>query len=163
MKPQRNFGALMIFAVSVCMQLVVAAQAITPEQVPDEVKQGLQEKFPTVKQAEWKIKADKSYEAEFTLNGTEIAAKFDSTGKWLETESAISRFKVPKSVRDAASRKIGGYKVVERQSVQRWNEERLIYELHLENSNEIVKAQFTEDGKVLSQSAKARPAKRILP
>lgn len=53
------------------------------------MKKGLRQKFPAVKHVEWKIKSDRNYEAEFTLNGTDIAAKFDRTGKWLETESAV--------------------------------------------------------------------------
>jgi hypothetical protein len=116
-------------------------------------------KFPTVKRAEWKIKSDKNYEAEFSLKGTEIAAKFDSAGKWLETESAISRSKVPKAVRKTVDRGFKGYKVIERQSVQRWNEKPLTYELHLGNAREIVKAQFAGDGSILSQSAKPKPEK----
>src|SRR2546430_2568620 len=139
--------------------LIEAAQPMTPEQVPDAVKQVFQAKFPAVKRVEWEVKADKNYEAEFTLKGAELAAKFDSAGKWLETETAISRFKVPKAVRVAADREFKGYKVIERQSVQRWNEKALTYELHLENAKEVVKAQFALDGSLLSQSAKARPAK----
>src|SRR6266567_4056088 len=84
---------------TVCLGSVASAQVLTADQVPSAVKQGFQVKFPTVKLAEWKLKSDKNYEAEFTLKKTEIAAKFDSTGKWLETESAISRSKVPKAVR----------------------------------------------------------------
>jgi hypothetical protein len=147
----------LIIAITMFLSLVASAQSLTPEQVPDVVKQGFQAKFPAVKRAEWKIKSDKNYEAEFTLKGTEIAAKFDSTGKWLETESAISSSKVPKAVRDTAAKTFKGYKVIERQSVQRWNEEPLIYELHLENAKEIVKAQFAADGSVLNQSAKPKP------
>lgn len=159
MKRHMVLTASLISAVITFPFPVAAAQTLTPEQVPGAVRQGLQAKFPTVKVAEWKIKSDKDYEAEFTLKGTEIAAKFDSTGKWLETESAVSRSKVPKTVRATVSKEFKGYKVVERQSVQRWNEERLVYELHLENASEIVKAQFAADGSILSQSSKAKPGK----
>lgn len=150
----------LIIAVSMFLFLVAFAQVVlTPDQVPVAVNQRFQAKFPTVKSAEWKIKSDKNYEAEFTLKGTEIAAKFDSAGKWLETESAISRSKVPKAVRETATKTFKGYQVIERQSVQRWNEEHLIYELHLENTQEIVKVQFAADGLVLSKSAKPKPEK----
>jgi curli biogenesis system outer membrane secretion channel CsgG len=159
MKWHNVLTATLIFTAAAVTSLVAIAQVLKPEQVPSAVKQGFAAKFPTVKLADWKIKSDKNYEAEFTLKGTDIAAKFDSTGKWLETESAISRFKVPKAVRDISSKTFKGYKVVERQSLQRWNEESLIYELHLENAKEIVKAQFAVDGSILSQSTKAKPAK----
>ena len=104
-------------------------------------------------------RSNTNYEAEFTLKGSEIAAKFDSHGKWLETESAIRRSQVPKAVRNTVARQFPGYKVVEWQRVQRWNEEHLAYELHLENATEVVKAQFSGDGAVLNQSAKVKSTK----
>src|SRR6266403_2402154 len=151
MKRRGVLHALAALLVSGFLPLTVRAQVLAVDQVPDAVKQGFQAKFPSVKRVEWKLKSDKNYEAEFTLKGTEIAAKFDAAGKWLETESAISRSKVPKAVRDAVAKRFKGYTVVERQSVQRWNEEHLIYELHLEGASEIVKAQFAVDGSILSQ------------
>lgn len=135
------------------------AQEITADRVPAAVKQTFQTRFPGVKLAEWKIKSDKNYEAEFTLNGTNIAAKFDSTGKWLETESAIPLSKVPKAVRDTIASQFKGCKVVEAQTLEQRNEQRPTYELHLENAEEVVKAQFSADGAVLNQSAKPNVAK----
>jgi hypothetical protein len=51
-------AALLILAASTFTSSVALAQALRPEQVPAVVKQGFQAKFPTVKQAEWKLKAD---------------------------------------------------------------------------------------------------------
>jgi hypothetical protein len=130
---------------------------VSADQVPDAVKQALQTKFLNVNVAEWKIKPDKIYEAEFTLKGIEITVMFDSAGKWLETESAIDPARVPKVVSDAAAKQFKGYKVIETQSVERWNEQNLIYELHFENAIEIAKAQFSSEGAILSQSAKVKP------
>jgi hypothetical protein len=138
---------------------IASAQALTPDQVPVAVKQGHQITFPAVKHAEWKLKSDKNYEAEITLKGTEIAAKFDSTGKLLETESAIPRSRVPKAVRASVAKTFKGYEVIERQSLQRWNEDNLAYELHLDNGKEIVKAQFSEAGLLLTQSSKPKSEK----
>jgi hypothetical protein len=132
---------------------------VSADQVPDAVKQALQTKFLNVNVAEWKIKPDKIYEAEFTLKGIEITVMFDSAGKWLETESAIDPARVPKVVSDAAANQFKGYKVIETQSVDLWNEQRPIYELHLENVKETVKVQFSADGAILIQSAKPNAAK----
>jgi hypothetical protein len=135
------------------------AQVIKPDQVPAAVKKGLQEKFPTAKRVEWKLKTDRNYEAEFILKGTDIALKIDSTGKWLETESAAPRSKVPPVVKDTIARRFKGYKIVEVQTVQRWNEQQVVWEIHLENANEIVKAQFDGKGAIISRSAKPRSGK----
>jgi hypothetical protein len=135
------------------------AQVIHPDQVPATVKKGLQERFPTARRVEWKIKSDKNYEAEFSLKGTDIAVKLDSTGKWLETESAAPRSKVPTVVKDTIARRFKGYKIVEVQTVQRWNEQQVVWEIHLENANETVKAQFDGEGAIISRSAKPRSRK----
>src|ERR1039458_5755881 len=125
------------------------AQELAPEQVPPAIKQSVQARFPAAKAVAWKLKTDKNYEAEFTLKGTETAAKFDAAGKWLETEAATSRSQVPKAVRAAVAKQFAGYKVVERQKVQRYNEERLIYELHLEGAKEVLKVWLSADGAVV--------------
>jgi len=130
--------------------------ALTATQVPGPVRQGLQAKFPGVAQVEWKIKGDGNYEAEFTQSGTTIAAKFDQTGKWLETERTISPSELPQAVRNAADSRFKGYAVVETQTLLAWNAQSLTYELHLENAKEIVKAAFSADGAVLNQSAKPK-------
>jgi hypothetical protein len=152
MKPSQ----ILLLIATVLLSSASPAQVLTPDQVPSVVKQAFQARFSAVKAVAWKLKPDKNYEAEFTLKGTEIAAKFDSAGKWLETESAISRSQVAKALRTAVANQFAGYKVAETQAVQRWNEERLIYELHLENAKEIVKAQFSADGTVLNQSVKPK-------
>lgn len=130
---------------------------ISADQVPDAVQRAFQTKFPRVQSAEWKLKSAKVYESEFTLKGTEITVMFDATGKWLETESAVDPAKVPSVVRDAAAKQFNGYKVVETQSVERWNEPGLTYELHLENAKEIAKVRFSDEGTILNQSAKVKP------
>ena len=131
-------------------------QALTPAQVPAAVARALAARFPGVAEVDWSIKSDRNYEAEFTAKGAEVAVKFDTTGKWLETESAIPLAGVPKPVMDTVAASFKAYKVIETQNMQRWNEKSLIYELHLENPKEVVKALFSADGKIISQSAKPK-------
>jgi hypothetical protein len=152
---------LVTIVAATCLSLTAQAQVLTADQVPAVVKQGFQARFPTVKRVDWKVKTDQNYEAEFTLKGTEIAAKFDPAGKWLESESAIPRSRLPKAVRVAVAKQFTGYKVVETQTVQRANEKPLIYEVHVENAREIVKAQLSADGAVLNQAAKPKPDKPV--
>ena len=126
------------------------------DQVPVAVRQALQVKFPAAKAPEWKIKSQTIYEAEFTLKGIETTVMFDSTGKWLETETAIDPAQVPKAVSDAAAKQFKGYKVIETQSLERWDAQQLIYELHFENAKQIVKAQLSSEGAILTQSVKVK-------
>lgn len=151
-------GVLALLAIA-CFCSAMAAQVLTPAKVPAVVREAFRTKFPAVKQVAWKMKSDKNYEAEFTVNKAEVAVKFDARGKWLETETAIPRAKVPAAVRDTIAKRFPGYKVIETQDMQRWNDERLMYEIHLENAREIVKAQFYDDGAIIKQSAKPKPAR----
>jgi hypothetical protein len=132
-------------------------QAVTAAQVPAAVKQALQAKFPGAGTVEWKIKSDKNYEAEFSRKGVDVAVKFDSTAKWLETETTVPRSTIPSAVRDTVAKKFKGYNVIETQTLQRWNEKRVFYELHLDNAKEVVKAQFDAGGAILTRSAKPKP------
>lgn len=138
-----------------------AAKATLPvAQVPIAVRQAFQAKFPTVKTVAWTLKSDKNYEAEYLVKGAEVTIKFDPTGKWLETESAIAASQVPGPLRQVLSTRFAGYKVIETQSMQKWDDPALIYEIHLENAKEILKVLLHADGAVLSQSTKPKVAKK---
>ena len=148
--------AFQILPITLLLSSTVLAQIITANQLPSIVKNNFQVKFPAVKRVQWKIKTDKNYEAEFALKGVEITAKFDSTGKWLETESATFRSTIAIAVLDTIAKCFIGYKIVEIQTVHRWDEDRVLWEIHLDGMNEIVKAQFDNNGTILSQSAKSK-------
>ena len=162
MNTKSKARSILCLAVSIAICLLAgcgsppASNSAAP--VPDVVQRTFQEKFPAVKLVEWKLKPDHNYEAEFTLGETEISAKFDPVGKWLETESAIPPGQVPQSVHESAVEHFNGYHAVETQTVERWNDQRSIYELHLDNGQEIAKVLFSADGTVLNQSAKAKDA-----
>jgi hypothetical protein len=134
----------------------VFAQSLTSGQVPPAVVRGLHEKFPNIRSATWKLKSDGNYEAEFTRNRREIAAKFDPNGKWIETESAIPRNQLTPAVAATMARMFKGYQIVETQTVVRLDQTRLIYEVHVANRVEIVKVQLYDDGTIVTQSAKQR-------
>jgi hypothetical protein len=134
----------------------VSAQVVTADKVPASVKQALQSRFPEVGKVEWKISRDKDFEAEFTLKSVEITVKFDLAGKWLETETQIPLIEVPKAAIDVLADKFKGYKIVETQSLRLASDSKMIYEIHLDNNKEVLKALLYADGTVLSQSAKAK-------
>ena len=120
---------------------VIVGQDLPASKVPAVVRQAFHEKFPGVKQVAWKLKAP-TYDAEFLVNKAEVTVKFDASGKWQETESAIPRDKVPTGVNETIAKRFGGYKVIETQDMQRVDDPRVRYEIHLENAKEIAKAQF---------------------
>ena len=154
----RTKGAVMLLIVLlVCLPASQGlSQSLKSTQVPADVMRGFHERFPGVRRARWKLKSDHNFEAEFNANRGEIAAKFAATGKWLETESAIARSRLPPPVAGAVAQRFKGYKIIETQTVERWDDSKLIYELHLENKSDVVKLQLYADGTLLNQSAKHR-------
>jgi hypothetical protein len=147
---------LIIFVVVSFVVPGVYAQSLKPEQVPAAVIRGLHEKFPNIRSATWKLKTDGNYEAEFTRNRREIAAKFDPGGKWIETESAIPRNQLAPAVAATIAHRFKGYQIVETQTVVRLDQARLIYEVHAQNRVEIVKVQLYDDGTIVTQSTKQK-------
>jgi hypothetical protein len=138
---------------------IALAQQVSANSVPPVVRQACEEKFSRGRKVEWKLKSDHNYEAEFKRNGVEVAAKFDADGRWLETETTIARAKLPTDVRATISKKFGGYKIIETQTVERFDQKLLLYEVHLEAVKGVLKTLFEENGTLVSQSS--RPKKRI--
>lgn len=132
-----------------------ASASLPAAKVPAGVVQAYQSEFPGDRQVEWKLKSDGNYEAEFVLKGVDIAAKFSPAGRWLETETTIPATELPKAVASAIARDFPGYRVIETQRLDDANH-RLLLEVHLENSTEVLKTQFEPGGKLVSRSAKPK-------
>ncbi len=132
------------------------AQPLAADKVPANVRDAFKAKFPDVAKVEWTLKGDKNYEAEFKLKDAEVAAKFDDRGKWLETETAIGESALPKAVLAAIAKDFKGAKIVETQAVERAGDKPILFEVHLENAEEILKVQFERDGPVASKSTKRK-------
>ena len=131
-------------------------QPLPADKVPAGVRDAFQAKFPGVDKVEWKLKGDKNYEAEFKLKDVEVAAKFDDKGKWLETETAIEQSALPKGVLATIAKEYKSYKVIETQKVERAGDKPILFEVHLENGEEILKVQFERDGAIASKSTKRK-------
>ena len=133
-------------------------EPLKAHKVPAKVREAFRVKFPDVKKAEWKLKDDKNYEAEFTQKDVEVAAKFDENGKWVETETAITKADLPKAVRAKLSREFKEYKIIETQKVERPDDKPVLFEVHLENAEEILKVQLEANGAIAARSSKPKKA-----
>ena len=100
-----------LFFVSACS--INLAQKVKPENVPTSVMSAFKSKFPNVTKVKWSLENANEYEAEFKLDGKGKSANFDKDGKWLETETEISRSELPKVVIDAIAKQYPGYKIEE--------------------------------------------------
>ena len=149
----RTLGLVIL---SAALAVAAAAQRLSADKVPANVKQSFELRFQRLKRVEWKLKTDQSYEAEFKLRGVEVAAKFDSTGKWLETETTISRSDLTRAVRATIVRDFRGYRIIESQKLARCDDQESLFEVHVENAKEILKLQFFGNGTLFSKSDKQK-------
>ena len=133
---------------------LASAQKLKEDSVPSIVKQSFKEKFPSAKKTEWKLKTDKNYEAEFMQQGVEISVKFNPEGKWMETESGIKSTEAPPAVKNTIAKDFPGYKVIEWQKIESPATTELIYEIHVKGNKEVVKLQYSANGKELNRSSK---------
>jgi hypothetical protein len=128
-------------------------QPLPADKVPANVREAFRTKFPGVSKVEWKLKSDKNYEAEFRLKDAEVAAKFDDKGKWLETETTIEPSALPKEVVATITKEYKGYKIIETQKVERAGDKPILFEIHLEIAQEVLKVQLEGNGTIASKSS----------
>jgi hypothetical protein len=150
---QRILGVLVVWA---ALTGGAFGQPLPAKEVPAKVREAFKAKFPGVDKVEWKLKSDKYYEAEFTLKDIEVAAKFDDKGNWLETETAIEQSALPKEVLATISKEYKGYKIIETQKVERAGDKPILFEVHVENAEEILKVQLEGNGTIASKSTKRK-------
>jgi hypothetical protein len=84
--------------------------------MPAAVQKAFEARFPAASQVHWGKESRKEYEAEFLLNGKSVSANFDLNGKWIETESIISKEELPQPVLASILRQYpdAKYKTVEK-------------------------------------------------
>jgi hypothetical protein len=130
------------------------AQPIKENSLPGGINQAFKQKFPSAMKPEWKIKKDKSYEAEFTVNGAKVTSKFSADGKWLETKSVIDAKYVPEAVKNTVAKEFPSYKTTESQSIEASDSKENGYEIHVKKDKETLKLYYSKDGKLLKKSEK---------
>lgn len=127
------------------------AQKISADKVPAAVSSAFKSKFPTAVKITWEMENQTEYEANFKLNGEEVSANFDNTGKWLETETEIKVSALPAAIQSALKTEFADFKVEEAskiESVKNGN----CYEAEIEKGEETFDVLFTPEGKVISKT-----------
>ncbi len=127
------------------------AQKISADKVPAPVASAFKAKFPNATKTNWEMENANEYEACFKLNGEEISANFDNTGKWLETETEIKVSDLPSPIQTVLKRDFSGFEVEEASKIENLKNGNC-FEAEIEKSEETFDVLFTPDGKVLSKT-----------
>lgn len=133
------------------MSNMANAQKISADKVPTAVLSGFKAKFPTATKTSWELENTNEYEADFKLNGEEVSATFDNTGKWTKTETEIKVSALPSAVKEALAKDFASYKIEEANKIESAKDGNC-FEAEIEKGEETFDVLFTHEGKMLSKT-----------
>src|SRR5450759_676991 len=122
--------------------LTAGAQKVAPEPV----KKAFAQKFTAAKSVKWDNESATEWEAEFTMNGKEMTASYDNSGKWLESETGITAKELPAAVTATLAKEFAGYKTGEMSIVE--SPELKGFEIALTKSKTALEVVIDASGKV---------------
>lgn len=89
------------------------AQKLTMDKVPSACANTFKQKFQNGSQPGWSRAGNDAFEVEFFNGKKRQSALFDSTGKWLKTETEINYNAIPMKVQNAFQKEFEGFNVQE--------------------------------------------------
>jgi hypothetical protein len=101
------------FIILLFVSALFTSPAFGQKTVPENVKKEFAKKYPAAQDVKWGSEEANEWEAEFTINGTEMSASFDSKALWLESETEISAKDLPATVTGTLTKDFAGYKAGE--------------------------------------------------
>jgi hypothetical protein len=137
---------------SACLliSLMGYTQNIPPDEVPAPIKQAFAKKFPAATSVKYEMLKN-DHEVTFNDKGVEMAADYNSSGEWLETETEIKESDLPKEVIASVAKNFAGYKISEVVKVETKNKG-LIYQIDLKIDKVGFEARFSPKGNVLKST-----------
>lgn len=149
---------IIVLLAAALMSNTAYAQKIAANKVPAAVASAFKAKFPNATKTSWEMENANEYEAEFKLNGKEVSANFDNTGKWLETETEIRVSALPMAVKNALKKDFAGFKIEEASKIESAKDGNC-FEAEIEKGEETFDVLFTPDGKMLSKTKQEKEKK----
>ena len=148
----------LIVLLSACLliSLLGYTQELTPEKVPTSVLQAFAKKFPAA--TDVKLNHN-NYEIAFRDKEIREFTKFNPTGKWLETKTAIVESDLPKEVSASIAKNFAGFKISEVTTIET-PDNSLFYKMDLKKGNEEYKVHFSPKGDVLKKTPLKTPVKK---
>ena len=145
---------LIIILVALFTSIVnIDAQKLTIDKVPDALKGSFKDKFPSATSEKWEKEGDE-YEVTFKLKKEAFSAKFDQTGKWLETEQDIKVSELPMPIQNNIRKEFPGFKIEEACRLESLKDGHA-FEAEVEKGKESWDLIYNADGKLLSKMKEA--------
>jgi hypothetical protein len=126
------------------------AQEITPDKVPTSVLQAFAKKFPAATDVKYELKKN-NYEIAYKDKGVRGFSKFNPTGTWLETKTAIIESDLPKEVSASIAKNFAGFNISEVFTIET-PDKPLFYMMDLKKGTEGYKVHFSPKGDILKKT-----------
>jgi hypothetical protein len=127
-----------------------ALPAYSQKTVPENIKKEFIKKYPAAQAVKWGSEEANEWEAEFTVNGTEMSASYDEKGTWMESETEISTKDLPAAVTAALTKDFSGYKTGEMSIIE--DPKMKGFELALRKGDSSLEVVFDNSGKVIKKT-----------
>jgi hypothetical protein len=137
------------FIILVAVFSLISFSACSQKNPPENVKNEFSRKFAGAKSVKWVSEKENEWEAEFKLNGNEMSACFDNSGKWMETEAEVSAKDLPAPVSNTLKNEFPEFKTGEITTVE--NAEMKGFEFALKNKKTELTVIIGNDGTVLKK------------
>jgi hypothetical protein len=132
------------------MLLALGIVACGQKNVPQPVNKAFSEKYPAATSVKWASEEANEWEAEFKMNGMEMSASFDNSGKWLESEKEIAVKELPAAVSGSIAKEFAGYKIDEISVIE--SPDLNGFEVGLRKGEAVLEAVFDNAGKVIKKT-----------
>jgi hypothetical protein len=130
---------------------IIFFSACSQKNPPENVKKEFSQKFADAKSVKWVSEEANEWEAEFKINGKEMSACFDNTGKWLETEAEVSAEELPSAVTSTLKNEFPEFKTGEASTIE--NPEMKGFEIALKNKEKEIAVIIGSDGTVIKKES----------
>ncbi len=140
----------------------IGAQKITIDKVPAPVASAFKSKYPTVTTASWKMEDGKNYAADFKMNNMSQCAKFNPSGGWMRTTTAIKTTELPAEVKTTVTKQFAGYTTTAANKLENADHSNG-YLVTLTKGTDKLDVTLSAKGVVMSQEPKAAQATTAAP
>jgi hypothetical protein len=136
---------IILFTLAFCVCTSAFAQKIP---VPQAANDAFAAKFPNAEKIKWDKENSSEFEANFTLEGTQMSAVFTNDGTWKETETTIDISQLPQPVIDSVNHNYSGGKLFGASKIVRADGS-TVYEADIKIKKKKKEVLFDEKGNIL--------------
>ncbi len=128
------------------------AQTLTMNKVPPAVSHAFRAKYAAAQQESWELVASNTYQVGFFNAKKRQTARFDNTGKWLETETDVTNGQIPRPVSNAIPKNFPGFDIQIMSQIEA-ADGTITYEVVLFKGRENYDVVFSVKGEILKKEA----------